>query len=492
MSMRVGIWGMGESGVGAALLSAAKGYEVVLVSDKPPASLPPGTSPRVSSSFLEALGMPPPRDYARMLSEAGLSWEVTSDPLPHLRTCDIIVRSPGIPPANPTLQALLKAGKEVISDLEWGWRHFPAEKTLILITGTVGKSSTTAFLTHILRTAGYAAIAAGNIGYSFCLALLEHPEATHFVIEASSFQLWDAPTLKPSIAILTNLSPNHIDWHGSLENYLSAKLQFVERMGPEDHLIYDGDSWLLEKALSERVIKAQKWIYRLTYRPPCHAWIENNKLICDMKKPEDYHRYEVSFEGTPLDATPERKNSLAAAIGANLLNLRRKDLQRGLQTLQKLPHRLEPVATIGGVFYINDSKSTSVESAWYALDSFQAPIVWIAGGKDKGNDYGPLRGLVEAHVKAIILIGDEVYRLEEAFKDIVPQMCRAHSMEEAVRLAHGIAKPGDIVLLSPACASFDWYNSYQERGEAFIRAVQALSKELGENSSTSGSSDVRA
>jgi UDP-N-acetylmuramoylalanine--D-glutamate ligase len=199
-----------------------------------------------------------------------------------------------------------------------------------------------------------------------------------------------------------------------------------------------------------------------------------------MKTPEDYHRYEVSYEGTPLDATPERKNSLAAAIAANLFSIRRKDLQRGLQTLQKLPHRLEPVATIQGVTYVNDSKSTSVESAWYALDSFQVPIVWIAGGKDKGNDYGSLRGLAQARVKAIILIGDNVYRLEEAFQNVVPQMHRAHSMEEAVRLAHEVAQPGDVVLLSPACASFDWYRSYEERGEAFVKAVQTLAKDISE------------
>lgn len=488
MSMRVGIWGLGESGVGAALLSVAKGYEVVLVGEKPPAAMDSQSSLRASACTGEALGMPPARNYAQMLLEAGLSWSVTSDPASYLRTCDIVVRSPGIPPAHPGLQALLQAGMEVISDLEWGWRHFPAGKKLILITGTVGKSTTTAFLTHILRTAGIAAIAAGNIGYSFCLALLEHPEATHFVVEASSFQLWDAPTIKPSISIITNLSPNHLDWHGSLENYISVKLSFVERLGPEDHLIYDGDSWLLRTALEKRKVRAQQWIYRQAYEPPCHAWIENNKLICDMQKPEDYHRYEVSYEGTPLDTTPERKNSLAAAIGANLLNIRRKDLQRGLQTPHKLPHRLEPVGMIQGVVYINDSKSTTVDSAWYALDSFQAPVVWIAGGKDKGNDYGPLRGIVQARVKAIILIGDEVYRLEEAFRDVVPRMLRAHSMEEAVRLAHQVAQTGDIVLLSPACASFDWYRSYEERGEAYVKAVQALAREVEENSDTPGAS----
>ncbi len=480
MSMRVGIWGLGESGVGAALLAAAKGYEVIAVGEKPPATLASQGGRRASAFLNGALGMPPPRDYAQMLSAAGLSWEVTPDPVPYLLSCDVVVRSPGIPPSHPGLQALLQGGKEVISDLEWGWRHFPAEKTLILITGTVGKSSTTTFLTHILRTAGKAAIAAGNIGYSFCLALLEHPEATHFVVEASSFQLWDTKTLKPHIGIITNLSPNHLDWHGSLEAYIAAKLSFVERMGPEDHLIYDGDSGLLRKALEAQAVRAQQWIYRQAYEPPCHAWIEDNKLICDMNKPEDYHRYEVSYEGTPLDATPERKNSLAAAISANLLSIRRKDLQRGLQTLEKLPHRLEPVATIQGVFYINDSKSTTVDSAWYALDSFQGPVIWIAGGKDKGNDYGPLRGMVQARVKAVILIGDEVYRLEEAFKDVVPQMRRAHSMEEAVRLAHEVAQPGDVVLLSPACASFDWYRSYEERGEAYIKAVQALARELEE------------
>ncbi len=267
MSMRVGIWGLGESGVGAALLSAAKGYEVVLVGDKPPTGPDSGTVLHAASASLKALGVPPPRDYAGMLRKADLSWIVTPDPLPHLLACDVVIRSPGIPPANPTLQALLRAGKVIISDLEWGWRHFPPEKTLILITGTVGKSTTTAFLTHILRTGGLQATATGNIGYSFCLALLENPDTTHFVVEASSFQLWDAPTIKPHVAILTNLSPNHLDWHGSLEAYIAAKLSFVERLTPGDHLIYDGDSWLLHEALKQRRIQAPD----LALSPRLHA-----------------------------------------------------------------------------------------------------------------------------------------------------------------------------------------------------------------------------
>ncbi len=451
--MRIGIWGLGESGLGAALLSAAKGYQVIAVTEAPPTS-------RV----------------ATRLRAASLNWQETPNIATYLRDCEIVVRSPGIPPTHPQLGKLKAMGREVISDIEWGWRHFPPDKRLFLITGTVGKSTTTLFLTHLLQVGGRAAIAAGNIGYSFCLALLEHSEATHFVVEASSFQLWDAPTVQPDVAIITNLSPNHIDWHGSLEAYIEAKLHFVERLGPEQHLIYDGDSELLTWALSQKVITAKTWIYRKTYQPPCHAWIENDKLVCDMKQPENYERFEVSYEGTPLETTPERKNSLAAVIGAKLDNLRRSDLRRGLQTVQKLPHRLEAVETIGGVLYVNDSKSTTAESAWYALDSFQQPIIWIAGGRDKGNDYGPLRGLATARVKAIILIGDEVYRLESAFKDVVPHMHRATSMEQAVEIAYSLAKPGYVVLLSPACASFDWYQNYEQRGEAFIQAVQALAK----------------
>lgn len=453
MREKVGIWGLGESGTGAALLAKVKDYPFVAVSEAEPAE-----------------------PHRSKLLSAGLDWVVTKEPWTYLSQCALVIRSPGIAPTHPGLQALLKAGVPVISDLEWAYRHLMPGQQFYLVTGTVGKSTTTTFLTHLLQTGGLYAVAAGNIGYSWALALLEHPEATHFVIEASSFQLWDAPTLKPNLAILTNLSPNHLDWHGSLDAYAKAKLQFVERLLPSDHLIYDGDSALLQAYLDRLTIRAQRWIYRETYQAPCHAWIENQKLICDMKRPQDEERFEISYEETPLETAPERKNSLAAVIGARLSEIRRPELRKGLQTLQRLPHRLQPVGTVRDVLYVNDSKSTTVESSWYALNSFQQPIIWIAGGRDKGNDYGPLVGLAAARVKALILIGEDVYKLEEAFRDQIPTIQRALSMDEAVVLADRLAQPGDVVLLSPACASFDWFKSYAERGDAFIKAVQALAQ----------------
>ncbi len=453
MKEKVGIWGLGESGTGAALLAQAKGYPVLAVTEAEPAE-----------------------SYRNRLQQAGLSWVVTSEPWTYLSQCALVVRSPGIAPHHPVLQALLLHGIPVISDLEWAYRHLPPDKRFYLVTGTNGKSTTTSFLTHLLRTGGLYAVAAGNIGYSWGFALLEHPEATHFVIEASSFQLWDSPTLKPDLAIVTNFSPNHLDWHGTLDAYAEAKLRSLERLLPTDHLIYDGDSVLLQAYLDRLHIRARRWIYREVYREPCHAWTENQKLICDMKDLQDEERFEISYEETSLQTTPERKNSLAAIIGARLSEIRRPELRKGLQTLQKLPHRLQPAGTVRGVSYVNDSKSTTVDSTWYALNSFHQPIIWIAGGRDKGNDYGPLLGIVAVRVKALILIGEDVYRLEEAFQDQVTIIRRALSMEEAVAMADKLAQPGDVVLLSPACASFDWYKSYADRGEAFVQAVQALAQ----------------
>jgi len=454
MKGRIGIWGAGESGVGAALLAQQQGYEVVIVSDQPPLPI-----------------------YAQRLHKAGLAVQIGEDPLVFFAGVEGVVRSPGIPPHHPALQKLKASDIPVFSDLEWGWRHFPPGAHLWVITGSAGKSSTTALLAHLLRTAGRRAIACGNIGYSFCAALTEKPPYEYYVVEASSAQLWDTFSLVPELLVITGLVPNHLNWHGSLEAYAHAKLHIVERLPAEAHLLYDADSALLVEKLSGYPIRAQVWRYALQAGEGIHAWIDGTKLICDMRTNDDAEKWEVSYEATPLEELPQRKNALAAAIAGRLSGLRRSDLRRSFETLQKMPHRLEQVALVDGVLYVNDSKATTTDAVWYALQSFERPIIWIAGGVDKGNDWGTILDVVRARVKALILIGMDPEPIYQAFHTTVPIIERALSMQEAVEKARLLAQSGDVVLLSPGCASFDWFSSYEERGNAFRAAVLALKDE---------------
>ncbi|MCS7189014.1 MAG: Mur ligase family protein, partial [Bacteroidia bacterium] len=253
----VGIWGLGESGVGAALLAKKHGYDMLLVASQPPAP-----------------------HHARILEGAQLSWEVVEDPFPLLNQCEVIIRSPGIRPDTEALRKLLIEGKKIISDLEWGGWHFPSHAILWLVTGSTGKTSTTALLAHLLRTGGKQAIACGNIGYSFGAALTEEKIYEYYVLEASSFQLWDTYTLTPHLAVITNLTRNHIDWHGSYEAYVDAKLRFVTRLRPENHLLYDAGSLKLVEALSRYPIRCKVWRYREVGGDGITAWIENQNLIC--------------------------------------------------------------------------------------------------------------------------------------------------------------------------------------------------------------------
>lgn len=451
MKERIGIWGLGESGVGAALLAKREGYPVQLVASAEPRP-----------------------EYAERLHAAGLSWEVTEDPFPLLSRCDLVVRSPGIRPDTPALQALLTQGVPVFSDLEWGWRHFPNTAQLWLVTGSTGKTSTTTLLAHLLRTAGRSAIACGNMGYSFCAALAEETPYAYFVVEASSFQLWDTHTLLPHLIVVTNLSYNHIDWHGSFSAYREAKLHILRRLPPTTHLVYNKGSHLLDEAIAEFEPRCLIWPYRLEGGEGIYAWTENQKLICHMKQKSDAERWEVSYEGTPFESLGQRSNSLAAAISAKLADIRRADLRRSLETYKSGPHRLQYVAEVGGVHYLDDSKATTTDAVWNALSTFSVPVIWIAGGADKGLDWGELIDIVRARVKALVVIGKDPRRLEEAMQPIVPILVRAHSMEEAVEEAARLAKPGEIVLLSPGCASMDWFRDYVERGEAFQAAVRRL------------------
>lgn len=463
MKRRIGIWGLGESGTGAALLAHRQGYQVVLAASHPPA---------------------PP--YAERLSQAGLSWTITADPYPLFSSCDMVVRSPGIRPDNPTLLRLREQGIPHCSDLEWGWLHFPPNAQLWMVTGTTGKTSTTHLLAHLLKTAGKKALACGNIGYSFCEAILDHPSTEYYVVEASSFQLWDTWSVVPHLFVVTNLAPNHLDWHGTLEAYADAKLHLLKRLPPTAAFVYDAGSPHLEAALAHYPTQAQVWRFRETPGPGIHAWIEPPFLVCLMKHTEyEEERWEVSYEGTPLESLPQRKNGLPALLAAaHLIRTRQETLRRAFETFQPYPHRLEPVAHIQGVLYVNDSKATTTEAVWYALKNYERPVIWIAGGVDKGNDWGLLLQAVQKQVKALILIGKDTQTLERAFHPVVPYLDWAASMDEAVEKAHLLASPGDVVLLSPGCASFDWFRSYEERGEAFRAAVRQLQTRLSENPSS--------
>ncbi|MGQ9862942.1 MAG: UDP-N-acetylmuramoyl-L-alanine--D-glutamate ligase [Bacteroidia bacterium] len=433
--MRVGILGGGESAMGAVHLARKRGYELWV------SSLSPFSEPEAVRDVPHEVGM---HTFAQ------------------LRRCDVVVRSPGIKEDVEILRQLKAEGVPVISEIEWAFRHVDPQARIVAVSGSTGKSTTAMWIAHLLSE-GFTVGLGGNLGPSWSRQVAAHSPAW-WVVEVSSFQLVDIEHFRPHIAVLTNLVPNHLDWHGSWQAYREAKLKLVKNLLPLDHVVYNLDSVLLVEALAK--VAAQKWGFSVAALSGASAWTEGNKLF--------WHMHDQSWEYTyePFPTAPE--NILAAGIVASLAQVRLDQLSRWENPPPSLPHRLEYVGSVGGIAFYDDSKSTTVLSAQRALQSLSKPIVWIAGGVDKGNDYGPILSLAREKVRTLILIGDEVDRLREAFTGVIPRIVLARSMEEAVQLAYQEAQPDGIVLLSPMCSSFDWYRGYQERGQAFQAAVHNL------------------
>jgi UDP-N-acetylmuramoylalanine--D-glutamate ligase len=452
--MNIVILGAAESGVGAALLAQAKGH-TVFVSDR---------------GAIQT-------DYKQQLMQAGIEFEENQHTLDKILAADEVVKSPGIPEKAPVIQALREKNIPIISEIEFAGRYTKAK--CICITGTNGKTTTTLLIYHLLKEAGLKVGLAGNVGYSLAEQVIED-NFDYYVVEMSSFQLDDTIDFQPWIAILLNITPDHLDRYGySLESYAQAKLRIMRNQDSTGTFIYNADDENIQRYFKAALRPVHKMPFSLHARPDVHlaAYYETTDLICLDLLPGYYSKTEeVSTANSPLIGQHNRQNTMAAILAARVAGLSRGQIEAALPTFHNADHRLQLVGEINGARYINDSKATNVEAAWYALDGIHQPIVWIAGGTDKGNDYSSLLNLAEHRVKALICLGVDNAKLRAAFDSIVPQVEETQSMADAVARATALAAPGDVVLLSPCCASFDLFKNYEDRGRQFAAAVAELKK----------------
>ncbi|HSG68440.1 MAG TPA: UDP-N-acetylmuramoyl-L-alanine--D-glutamate ligase [Bacteroidales bacterium] len=440
------ILGAGESGAGAAVLARKKGYDV-LVSD--------------NNGIKEK--------YKNVLSQFDIEFEEGKHSLDKILQAAEVIKSPGIPEHAPVVVAAREAGIPVISEIEFASRFTRAK--LICITGSNGKTTTTLLTHHILHKAGLDVAVAGNVGKSFAMELASR-DHDYFVLEISSFQLDGMFDFKADIAILLNITPDHLDRYGnSFQAYAESKFRILRNMRKEDAFIFCLDDPVIrERVMREKPIP-RMFPFTLNDLPDGNgAYIRDNKIIINIQSKTD----QMTLESLALQGKHNIYNSMAAAIGGRLLDLRKPHIQDCLSDFQNIEHRLEHVTSIHGVEFINDSKATNVNSSWYALESMKNNVIWIAGGIDKGNDYGMLRELVSEKVKAIVCLGQDNEKLKEAFSDIVENIVETKSMDVAVQSAVYLSGKGDTILLSPACASFDLFENYEDRGNQFKAAVNNL------------------
>lgn len=441
LPLNIAILGAGESGTGAALLAQKQGHAYYL-SDLGPLT-------EAQRSKLKALP---------------IDWEEGHDE-DRILSANLIVKSPGIPGEAPLLQKALCKGITVVSEIEYAARY--CEGSIVAITGTNGKTTTASLLYQIMRKAGLKARLAGNVGKSFAGTLALDP-GDYYSLEVSSFQLDDIEDFKPKVAIWLNITPDHLDrYQNRFENYVAAKARIFENQDENDCLIYNHDDPVVrEKARHSR---AQKYPFSLSTKMPEGAWLENEKIIIKTK-----HQETMKIDDLALQGKHNTYNSMAAGLAGRLLGIRKETIRECLAGFDSIEHRLEHVLKIYGIDFINDSKATNVNSTWYALESMQTSTIWLAGGVDKGNDYDQLKNLAHEKVKALVCIGADNEKLKNSFAGKVPLVIEAADMDEAVRIAYKLGEKGDSVLLSPACASFDLYENYEDRGRQFKTAVRKL------------------
>jgi UDP-N-acetylmuramoylalanine--D-glutamate ligase len=440
------ILGGGESGTGSAILAAKQGYEVFL-SD---------------SGYLKDA-------YRQMLEAEHISYEEGGHNPENVLNASEVIKSPGIPDSNPLVQQILQKGIPVISEIEFAGRYTKAKK--ICITGSNGKTTTTMLIYHILRKAGLKVGLAGNVGTSFALQVAEQ-NFDVYVLEISSFQLDNMYEFKADIAILTNITPDHLDRYDyDFSKYADSKFRILQNQGSDDAFIYFRDDPVINAWMAQHEIVARLYPFTLTPTPPEEgAWVEDQQIIIRNHQT----RFNMFLEKLALQGKHNVCNSMAAGIAAQLMSVRDETLRESLANFENVEHRLEFVARVRGIEFINDSKATNVNSAWYALECQNRPVVWIAGGIDKGNDYQELMPLIREKVKGLVCLGTDNHKLLEAFGQLVPQVSEANTMLDAVKMAYLMATDGDVVLLSPACASFDLFQNYEDRGRKFKNAVREL------------------
>jgi UDP-N-acetylmuramoylalanine--D-glutamate ligase len=446
MNKRIVILGGGESGVGAALLAKQKGYDVFL-SD--------------GSSLKEI--------YRNELLTAGIEFEEAKHTEEKILDADEVVKSPGIPEKNEMVKKIREKGIEIISEIELAYR-FKGTSKIIGITGSNGKTTTTALTYHICKTAEVDCALVGNIGFSFARQVATDPKPL-YVAEISSFQLDDIKTFKPDVAILTNITEDHLDRYDyKFENYIRSKFRITMNQDKNDHFIYCLDDEVTMKYLEQFNIQSKQLPISMKKEPLNGAFIKDGDMY--VRTGNDY--VSMSVYDFALKGIHNQYNTMAACVAASTLELRKEKIREAVTTFQSLEHRMEPVATIRGVEFINDSKATNVNSTWYALESMTKPTILILGGVDKGNDYSLITELVKEKVKAIICLGTDNRKIHEAFGNITNPIVNTGSASEAVHAAFHFAEKGDVVLLSPACASFDLFKNYEDRGNQFKKAVKEL------------------
>ncbi len=445
MKNRLVILGAGESGVGAAILGQKKGYSV----------------------FVSDLGKIKEK-YQSVLEDYKIEFETEKHSEGKILEAELVVKSPGIPETSPIILKLKEKGIPVISEIEFAGRYNSAKT--VCITGSNGKTTTTLLTHHILQKAGINAGLAGNVGKSFAWQVAEENYDV-YVIELSSFQLDGMYDFKADVAVLMNITPDHLDRYGyDMKNYIDSKFRIIQNQTDEDFFIYCADDEIIQNEIKKRKINACALPFGLTENAGEGAGIQEDQIIINFNQ----NQFSMSILDLSLQGKHNTYNSMAAGIASMVFKIRNEQLRESLADFKGVEHRLENFLKVHGIEFVNDSKATNVNSTWYALESIHKPIVWIAGGVDKGNDYSMLESLVREKVKAIVCLGKSNAKLHTYFGEKVKNMVDASSMEEAVKAAYYLARNGDTVLLSPACASFDLFENYEDRGRQFKREVRNL------------------
>lgn len=451
---RLVVLGAGESGVGTAVLALKKGFDVFL-SDKG----------KIKDK------------YKDVLTKYDIKWEEGTHTEALILNADEVVKSPGIPDKVELIKQLHKQGTPVISEIEFAGRYTKAKK--ICITGSNGKTTTTLLIHHILKKAGVNVALGGNIGKSFAMLVAENTcdgdkaDVDYYVLELSSFQLDGMFDFKADIAVLLNITPDHLDrYNYELQNYADSKFRIIQNQTEQDAFVYCIDDEVIAKELSKKTIKAKQYPFSIQQKVEQGAFLnENNQLVIN---PNNTNPLFMTIQELALQGKHNIYNSMAAAVSTKLVEIRKETIRESLSDFHNIAHRLEVVGNVHGIEFINDSKATNVNSTWYALESMTKPVILILGGVDKGNDYSMLHPLVKEKVKAIICLGTDNKKIVKAFTGVVDTILEASSAKEAVDKSYKLGKKGDTVLLSPACASFDLFEDYEDRGTQFKQAVRSL------------------
>ncbi len=441
---RIVILGAGESGVGAAVLAKKKGFDV----------------------YVSDMSMIAPH-YKKMLEDRQIAWEEGRHTEELILNADEIIKSPGIADSKPIVQKIIAKGIHIISEIEFAGRY--THSKMICITGSNGKTTTTSLIYHIFKEAGYDCGLAGNIGNSLALQVAETPHE-YYIIELSSFQLDNMYDFRANIAILLNITPDHLDRYDfKMQNYVDAKMRILQNQTPEDAFIYWNDDPIVKHELEKYDIKAIRYPFSELKEKGSIGYIEAGKYVIEKPEPFNMEQEQLSLTGRH-----NIYNSLAAGIVGNIAGIKKEVIRKSLSDFPGVEHRLEKVTTVRGVYYVNDSKATNVDACWYALDSMKTKVVLILGGKDKGNDYEPIKPLIREKCSALVYLGADNQKLHENFDEMGIPVRDTHSMKDCVEACYELAKTGETVLLSPCCASFDLFKNMEDRGEQFKELVRNL------------------